>query len=306
MKDAYTKLIAKLWGWVDGFILMLPNLAVAIVVMVITFFISKGIRKLFSKVIYKFSTNVAVNKLLSSTLTIITFIIGFFVALSVLELDKAVTSLLAGAGVVGLAIGLAFQDPILNLFSGIVMSIREPFKIGDIIKSNGYFGTIEKISLRSTKLKKFSGEDVIIPNNMVIQNPIENYSMTQFRRVEISCGVGYGDDLEKAEKIAIEAIENNIAHDKSKPVELFYEEFGDSSINFQLRFWLDMAEQKNYLQFKSNAIKALKKAFDDNGISIPFPIRTLDIDKGIIDTIANSGNKEQKKVETKSDTVQKK
>ncbi len=288
MNEAYNKLISKLWSWVDGFILMIPNLIVAIIVIVATIFISKGLRKVFSKIIEKFSKNTAVNKLFSSSLTIITFVIGFFVALSVLELDKAVTSLLAGAGVVGLAIGLAFQEPILNVFSGIVMSVREPFKIGDIIKTNDYFGTIEKITLRTTSLKAFSGEDVIIPNKMVIQNPIENYTKTQVRRVAISCGVRYSDDLEKVEKIAIQAIEKEIPHDKSYPVELYFEEFGSSSINFELRFWLDMAEQKNYLKYKSEAIKSLKKHFDENDISIPFPIRTLEMDSKAIKSIANA------------------
>jgi len=287
MKEAYNKLIEKMMGWVDSFILMLPNLAVAIIVMIITVFVSKGIRKVFTKVITKFTENKAVIKLLASTLTVVSFILGFFIALSVLELDKAVTSLLAGAGVVGLAIGLAFQEPILNVFSGIVMSVREPFKIGDVIKSNGYFGTIQKISLRSTQLKMFSGEDVVIPNKMVVQNPIENYTMTQFRRVDIKCGVSYGDDLEMVEQIAKKAIETEIEHDNSKPIEVFFEEFGASSINFELRFWLNMAEQKNYLNYKSNAIIALKKHFDKNDISIPFPIRTLEIDKGALKSIAN-------------------
>ncbi len=287
MKDAYNKLIEKVMGWVDSFILMLPNLAVAILVMIITVFVSKGVKKVFTKIVNKFTNNEAVVKLASSTLTVITFILGFFVALSVLELDKAVTSLLAGAGVVGLAIGLAFQEPILNVFSGIVMSVREPFKIGDVIKSNGYFGTIEKISLRSTKLKKFSGEDVVIPNKLVVQNPIENYTMTNFRRVEIKCGVGYGDDLELVERVAIKAIEQDVDYDDSKPVELFFEEFGSSSINFELRFWLNMSEQKNYLNFKSKAIKALKKHFDENDISIPFPIRTLEVDKQSLKSISN-------------------
>jgi small conductance mechanosensitive channel len=291
MKEAYQKLTTKLWGWLDGFILMIPNLIVAILVLVATIFISKGLKKIFLKVIGRFSENVAVSRLLSNIFTIVIFTIGFFVALSILELDKAVTSLLAGAGVVGLAIGLAFQEPILNVFSGIVMSVQEPFKIGDIIKTNDYFGTITTISLRSTGLKKFSGEDVIIPNKLVIQNPIENYTMTQFRRVAIKCGVSYSDNLELVEKIAIEAIEKEIPHDKSKPVEVYFEEFGASSINFELRFWLDMAEQKDFLKYKSDAIKAVKKYFDQNKISIPFPIRTLEIDKGTIESMTKGFGK---------------
>lgn len=289
MNEAYNKLIDKLEGWYEGFIVMLPNLGVAILIIILTIFISRGVRKLFLKVINRFSDNIAVNKLLATLTTVVVFTIGFFVALGVLELDKTVTSLLAGAGVVGLAIGLAFQEPILNVLSGIIMSVREPFNIGDIIKTNGYFGTIEKISLRSTRIKKFTGEDVIIPNKMVVQNPIENYTLTQFRRVSINCGVGYEDDLNKVEQVAIEAIKDNIPCDDSKPIELYFNEFGDSSINFELRFWLNMAEQKNYLLNRSKAIVVLKKYFDENDINIPFPIRTLNIDKGsLIHSIAET------------------
>ena len=280
MKDAYNKILTKIEGWWESLILMLPNLVAAIIILVGFIFISRGISKLFLKIVQKFSKNVAINKLMARVLTVIVMIAGLFIALGVLDLDKTVTSLLAGAGVVGLAIGLAFQDPILNVISGIIMSMREPFNIGDQIQSNGYHGTITKISLRSTRLKKFTGEDVIIPNKMVIQNPLENYTLTNFRRVDIACGVGYEDDLEHAKKIAIEAIENNIDHDSTREIELYYNEFGDSSINFNLRFWLNMSEQKNYLAYKSDAIIALKKAFDKEGINIPFPIRTLTIDEG--------------------------
>jgi len=280
MKDAYNLVMDKLENWGEGLISMLPNIIAAVLVAIVFYFLSKGISKLFSKLISKVSNNEAINKLLSKVISVIILIAGLFIALGILDLDKTVTSLLAGAGVVGLAIGLAFQDPILNVLSGIIMSMREPFNIGDQIESNGFHGTIQKISLRSTKLKKFTGEDVIIPNKMVIQNPLVNYTLTNHRRVDIACGVGYEDDLELAQKTAIEAIENNIDHEDSRPVELFYNEFGDSSINFNLRFWLNMSEQKNYLDFKSKAIIELKKAFDKEGINIPFPIRTLTIDEG--------------------------
>ncbi len=277
MKDAINKLYDKLENWLDAVIVMLPNIAIALVVFVGSIFLAKLFKKLFLKLMSKFSNNVAVNKLLANIITAVSVTVGLFIALGILNLDKTVTSLLAGAGVVGLAVGLAFQDPILNVLSGIMMSVREPFKIGDMVETNGYLGTITKISLRSTHVKKFTGEDVIIPNKMVLQNPIENYSLTHYRRVDVNCGVGYNDDLDFAEKIAIEAIKNNTGYDSSKPIEVMYNEFGDSSINFTLRFWLDMYEQKNYLKEKSKAIKAIKSAFDDNDINIPFPIRTLEI-----------------------------
>ena len=271
------KVLEKITGWWDSFILLLPNIAIAIIILIASIFTSRLLKRAFLKLITRFSDNVAVNKLLANIITVITFVAGSFIALSVMNLDKTVTSLLAGAGVVGLAIGLAFQDPILNVISGVMMSMRKPFNIGDMVETNGYAGVIQSISLRSTTIKKFTGEDVIIPNKMVIQNPLENYTLTKYRRVDIPCGVGYEDDLEKVQEVASKAIKDHIAYDTSKPVEVFFSEFGDSSINFTLRFWLDMAEQKNYLLAKSDAIIAIKKAFDAEGINIPFPIRTLEI-----------------------------
>ena len=93
---------------------------------------------------------------------------------------------------------------------------------------------------------------------------------------DLTCGVSYGDDLQLVRDVALRAIEEAVDYNKEKPVELFYTEFGNSSINFTLRFWLNNTAQKAYLQAQSEAIMALKKAFDENDITIPFPIRTLD------------------------------
>lgn len=277
MGDSFNNLVNKLESWLDSFILMLPNILIAAGIMVLSVFVARWLKKLFLKVMTRFSDNTAVNKLMSNIITVIVFAAGLFIALGVLELDKTVTSLLAGAGVVGLAVGLAFQDPILNIISGVMMSVREPFRIGDMVETNGFFGHITKITLRSTTIKEFTGEDVIIPNKMVIQNPIENYSLTEHRRVDIDCGVSYDTDLELAEEVAIRAIKENIEHDNERDIELIYNEFADSSINFTIRYWLKGEAQKDYLFSKSKAIKAIKKEFDKEEINIPFPIRTLEI-----------------------------
>jgi len=111
----------------------------------------------------------------------------------------------------------------------------------------------------------------------VIQNPLKNFSHNGRRRIDIACGVAYGDDLEQAQRIAIQAIEDaNIDVRNNKPIEVFFTEFGDSSINFTLRFWQNITSQRDYLSAQSKAIIALKKAFDKAEITIPFPITTLD------------------------------
>src|SRR5699024_9041806 len=105
-----------------------------------------------------------------------------------------------------------------------------------------------------------------------------NYTKNFERRIDLTCGVSYGDDLEKAKKLAIEAVESLDSYDSSKPIELFYTEFGGSSINFDIRFWVYFARNPDFLSVRSDAIVAIKKKFDENDISIPFPIRTLDFD----------------------------
>jgi small conductance mechanosensitive channel len=120
------------------------------------------------------------------------------------------------------------------------------------------------------------GLEVILPNRMVIQNPLTNYTNTQERRVEIACGISYGDDLEEVEKITRQAIEEGVDYDKNRPIDFFYTDYGDSSINFIIRYWMDRASQPDFLKARHEGIMAMKKAFDENDITIPFPIRTLD------------------------------
>ena len=217
--------------------------------------------------------------LTSNLVSILFSIFVLFIILSILNLDGTINKILATAGVLGLAVGLALQDPMNNLFSGIFMSVRELYNIGDLVETNSYFGYITKIDLRSTKLELPTGEEVVIPNKQVIQSPLKNFTSSGKRRIDLQCGVSYQDDLSKVEDIAIKTISQMAIVWADKPVELIFTDFGDSSINFTLRFWLNAPSQKECLMAKSEGIQLLKKAFDQNGINIPYPIRTLEIAK---------------------------
>ncbi len=277
IQQALQKLTDKLGAWLDGFILALPNIAVAMLVLIASFFVARLLKKGARKGLLKATGNLTVVGVLSNVIVALFMVIVLFVILSILNLDDAFTALLGTAGVLGLAVGLALQDPLVNLFSGILMSVREKYSIGDLVESNGYFGKIEKINLRSTIIKTPTGQEVIIPNRDVLQNPLVNYTRSGERRVDIDCGVSYGDDLEEVRDIAVEAITNSdIELMEGKPVEIFFKEFGDSSINFVLRFWYNTTMQRDYFAAKNQGIIALKNAFDRNGITIPFPIRTMD------------------------------
>ena len=224
----------------------------------------------------RFMHNATLNNLFASLVYIFSLGVTAFVALSVLNLDKAVTSILAGAGIIGLALAFAFQDIAANFMSGIFLSIRRPLHTGDIVQIKDYMGKITEINLRDTVLRTFQGQMVIIPNKDVLQNPIENYSMLGKRRMDLTVGVSYGDDLEKVKNITLKAVKGIEGLTKEDEITFFFKEFADSSINFDIRLWVRTPEQPEFLKVRSEAVMRIKKAFDENDITIPFPIRTLD------------------------------
>jgi len=269
-------IVSKLDMWVDNFLGMLPNFVLAVLIVVIFVMLAKFWRKLIGRILERFSDHVAINKLVENIIYIVILLVGIFAALSILELDKTVTSLLAWAGIIWLALWFAFQDSATNFISGIMMAVRRPFEVGDIISTNDIFGTVKKVDLRATTIYTPKGQTVIIPNKKVFQMPIKNYSYFQKRRIDLSVGVSYGENLSKVKDITIDAINSLDFLSSDSEVELFYEEFGDSSINFVVRYWIDFSVQVQYKNAVSEGIMSIKAAYDENDITIPFPIRTLD------------------------------
>lgn len=279
IQDSISNLWVKLGGWLDALILKLPNLVVAIIVMIIFYFIAKGMRKLAYKILFRKISQESVRQIMSKMVFAIVLLIGFFIALGVLELDKVLTSVLAGAGVVGLAIGLALQGTLSNTFSGLMLSFLPKVRIGDFIETQDKSGYVTEINLRNVSIRQTDNEYVIIPNSIFIDNPFTNYSWTKRSRVDVSCGVGYESDLQKVEDLVVKIMDANFEQKEGESIEFFFTEFGDSSINFVTRFWIDSVKPKPKLEAAHKAIKLIKKNFDAEGINIPFPIRTLDFAK---------------------------
>lgn len=276
IEEAYGQLVEKLQGWLETAINMLPNMVVAILVVILFYVIGRMLRRVVNRLLHRVTHNKTIIDLLETIVGTAIIAIGVFIALGIMNLSGAVTSLLAGAGIIGLALGFAFQDIAANFISGVFLTLRHPFGKGDIIESQDHYGTVQKINLRCTIIKTPQGQIVYLPNKDVYGQDLVNYSKNHERRVDLSCGVSYGDDLEKAKHVAIEAVEDLEGIDKDRKVEFIYDEFGGSSINFKIRFWVKFNNNMDYLEPRSDAIMAITKAFDENDIMIPFPIRTLD------------------------------
>jgi len=277
--EATTKIWDKLLHWWDLFIVNLPNLAIAIVVMLIAYFLSKFV---FSTTIKIAGTRIqqrSITRLIARFTATIVVLVGLFLALGALNLGETLTTLLSAAGISGLVIGLALQGTLANTFSGIVLSFRKNVKIGQWIETSGYAGEVMDINLNYFVLKEADNNMVILPNKTILDNAMKNYSLTTEMRVTISCGVGYSSDLDKVEELTKRVINDNFDQEAiGKEMEFFYTEFGDSSINFITRFWVDAENSIAKLRAQNTAIKLIKKAFDSEGINIPFPIRTLQFD----------------------------
>ncbi len=271
-------LVGKLQSWVEAFVEMLPNLIVAILVLATFWFISRLAYKGICRALDRVQTNAAARDLMARIISVAIILLGVVVALGVLNLDKALASILAGVGVVGLALGFAFQDLASNLISGVGLAVNQrwPFKIGDLVETNDVFGVVKKIQLRTSTIETPDGKIVILPNKQIYQSKVINHSATGRRRVDVECGISYGDDLEKVTSVVQKAIEDLGGRDQSRDVQFFFSGFGDSSINFVVRFWIAYEQHTDFLRAQSDGILALKKALDDNDIMIPFPIRTLD------------------------------
>ena len=277
LQQALSGLYTKLQTWLDHAVAMLPNILIAVVIVLVAAFASRRLSKLICKGLGRVVDNDALVSLLTAIARVAIVAIGLFAALSVMHLEKTVTSLLAGLGVVGLALGFAFQDVAANFMSGAFLAVRGPFSTGDTIEVGGQIGVVEEIALRHTILRTFSGLTVIMPNKEIFQNKLINYTNTPERRVEIDVGVSYGDDLRKTRKVVIQALADLEYRDQDRDVELVFMGFGESSIDFQVRFWLLHAHQSHYLDAKSEAVVRIKEAMDKAGLSIPFPIRTLEL-----------------------------
>lgn len=182
------------------------------------------------------------------------------------------TSFVAILGAAGLAVGMALQGSLGNFAGGVLILIFKPFKVGDVITAQGETGSVVEISLFTTKLKSPDNQITYIPNGALSSGVIKNITQEPTRRVDITFGIGYEDDIDKARAVIKETI---MAHPKvlqDKGIDIFVVELADSSVNLSARVWSHTAD---YWDIKFSATESVKKALDRAGISIPFPQRDV-------------------------------
>ncbi|MDH3402238.1 MAG: mechanosensitive ion channel [Acidobacteriota bacterium] len=200
----------------------------------------------------------------------------FGVVMAAAQLGVDVGAALAGLGVAGIAVGFAAQDSVANVISGIIIFWDKPFVVGDWIKVEDQFGTVSKITLRSTRIRTPLNTFVVIPNKSIIDAVLENLSAHGELRVDLALGIAYKEDTRAARRVLLAAV-RGIDTVKSEPApDVVVEELGDSSVNLQLRVWIDDAKDRQATYFA--VMEAAKLALDEAGIQIPFPHLQLFVD----------------------------
>ncbi|GAB3574689.1 hypothetical protein GCM10027578_37750 [Spirosoma luteolum] len=290
--QAAALIYAELMRWTRTGVKLVPNIAIAILILIAFSFISRWVSRLMVRGLDRVSHNVSLINLAGALVRVLLFAVGIFIALGILGLDKTVASLLTGAGILALAVGFAFQDLTTNFISGTMIALARPIQVGDQVETNGFSGKVRDIKLRSIVLDNGQGQTVEIPSKDVFQKPITNFSRMRQRRIEVVAGVSYLDDLDKAQQLAQTAIRQLPFVLADHPVDLHYRAFTDNTIQFVVWFWINPSLTSPVMAL-SEAIKTLKRTFLNNDVLLFFPMGTYDLKQKLADQKAGQSDPTQ-------------
>ena len=246
------------------------NIITALVIFIVGRWVARAVRGTVKKVMAKRNVDPTI---IGFTCNLAYVAMLVFVVIAALgQLGIQTTSFIAILGAAGLAIGLALQGSLANFAAGFLMVIFRPFNVGDYIEGAGVSGTVEEIQIFTTTLVTPDNKTVIIPNAKMIGDNIINWTVKGTRRVDMVFGIGYDDDIDKARKIMKDILAKDERILKDKPIQIAVVELADSSVNLVVRPW---AKVGDYWGIYMDAMENIKKAFDEQGISIPYPQRDI-------------------------------
>lgn len=256
--------------WMDQVTGMLveyaPKVIGALLTLIIGFILAGIVSRIARKGMDKRGVDASLTPFLTSLIGITIKLLVLLSAASMFGFE--VTSFVAILGALAFAIGLALQGNLSHMAAGIMILFFRPFKVSDLIVTQGYTGIVKEIQLFNTILNTLDNRVIIIPNGTITSNPMENLTANPIRKVPMTFGISYQGDIDKARKVIQEVADNCPLLVKDKPVDIFISGLGDSSVNFAVRPWCNSLE---YWDVHFYMHEHIKKAFDAQGIAIPFP-----------------------------------
>lgn len=250
----------------------LPQLVLAIITLIIGLWIIKLIVKGLVRMMERRKVDPSLQGFLSSLVRILLKVLLVISIASMIGIKM--TSFIAILGAAGLAVGFALQGSLANFAGGVLILLFKPFKVGDFIEAQSYLGTVAAIQIFNTILKTPDNKTIIIPNGAISNSSITNFSTEPTRRVDMTFGIGYGDDIKKAKNVLNQLIQSDTRILKEPAPMIVVSELADSSVNFAVRVWCNAAD---YWGIYFDMHEKVKLEFDKEDISIPFPQQDVHI-----------------------------
>lgn len=265
----------QVMGMARDTIALLPQIAVALVVLILTWAIAALGRSLVSRTLARTKLRPSLKDLFTLLTSILVWVLGIMIAAVIVFPGLTPASILAGLGIGSVAIGFAFKDVFENFLAGIIILFRREMRMGDHIECEGIEGKVAHIAIRESHIRQTDGQLVIVPNAMLFKNPVYVRTDQKHRRQTVICGVAYDVDVDEARTVMTKAVEGcKTVEQGERPIQVFAQEFADSSINFEITWWAGSTpvEQR---RSRDEVVTAVKQALDQAGLEIPFPYRTL-------------------------------
>ncbi|KIN65077.1 putative small-conductance mechanosensitive ion channel [Sulfitobacter noctilucicola] len=265
-----------------GFWKVLPQVILSVVFLIFVWLVIRLLRWLLPQALRRARMRRSLVEVVMMLITVGLWLFGVLIAVTIAFPTITPGRALTALGVGGVAIGFAFKDVFENFLAGILLLVREPFAIEDYIECEDIEGQVEEITIRDTHIRQTDGQLVVAPNAMFFKNPVTIRTARDVRRTTVICGIAYGENVDEARAIIEDAVRNvDMVRDDVRDVEVFAQEFADSSINFEVTWWTG-SRPIDIRTSRDKVVAAVKGALDDAGIEIPFPYRTMTFPEALV------------------------
>ncbi|MEG4483492.1 mechanosensitive ion channel family protein [Microcoleus sp. D2_18a_B4] len=275
MKAEISIVWKKIQSMIDGFMIMLPNIVLALIVFAIFYFVGRQIKRVVRRVTRHHhqarNLGLVLGRLAQSAIVLV----GLFISLSIVIPTLKAGDLVQLLGISGVAIGFAFRDILQNFLAGILILLTEPFRIDDQIVFKNFEGTVENIETRATTMLTYDGRRIVIPNAELFTNSVTVNTAFDKRRTEYDFSIGYGDDIDCAKQLMLEALYSIKEVLKDPAPDVLVLELAESTVKIRVRWWIAPPRRIDDMRSRDKVICAIKKKLVENGIDLPYPTRQI-------------------------------
>ncbi|MCY7283706.1 MAG: mechanosensitive ion channel family protein [Cyanobacteria bacterium CAN_BIN43] len=275
MNAEISTLIEKMQAMLNGFIVLLPNLVLALIVFALFFFVARSIKRVVRNLTRDRRQARNLGLVLGRLAQGATILVGLFIALSIVIPSLKANDLVQLLGISGVAIGFAFRDILQNFLAGILILLTEPFQIDDQIVFKDFEGTVENIQTRATTIRTYDGRRIVIPNSELFTNSVTVNTAFENRRLEYDIGIGYGDDIDEARRLILEAMRETNGVIETPAPDAIVVELAGSTVNIRARWWVEPPRRADVLHLQDRVLTNIKNKLTANGIDLPFPTQQI-------------------------------